>query len=348
MKLGNMAAGKPQRGACLLALPVCLLLACSLSAIPPHPQSTLPPLELLKRLNSVALDPTQVYAIRDAHITRGRMDLYLNRGFIAFMTPVQGEVTGAVFWGEGEVLMIPPNRAEKRNLAQFTHSPILEEKIESVYLRFTDHTAQELLAASRPPDPDDPEQPGPVVEEWAGVAQALNVETSVRILTDLLGDRNHPYFYARVKGETLGVFEMVDDERLAEPFSIASMRKVGSQDLHRYLVLLPHARFAGGPGCVAGVAAKALAYTLDVRIHPDHSLEGRAEIQLESRSAQDRVISFDLSRWLAVTGVEDDHGQQYHGDRGAAAGGGARRRRALTITSKWCCPTPIPSANAFA
>ena len=184
----------------VFALPAWWLLACSLHPFPCAAQQPVEPLDLLKQLDSVALDPTQIYAIRDAHISRARMDLYLNRGFIAFMTPVQGEVTGAVFWGEGEVLMIPPNRAEKRNLARFTHAPILEEKIESAYMRFTDHTAQELLAASHRPDPDDPEQPGPVVEQWGAASQALNVETSVRILTDLLGDRNHPYFYARVKG----------------------------------------------------------------------------------------------------------------------------------------------------
>jgi hypothetical protein len=236
------------------------------------------------------------------------MDLYLNRGFIAFMTPVEGEVTGAVFWGEGEVLMIPPNRAEKRNMAQFTHSPILEEKIESIYLRFTDHTAQELLAASTKPDPDDPEQPGPVVEEWAAVAQSLNVETSVRILTDLLGDRNHPYFYARVNGESLGVFEIVDDERLTEPFFIASLRKVGSQTFTDIWCSFPTHGSQANPSASLDASARALAYTLDVHIHPDHSLEGRAEVQLESRSAQDRVVSFDLSRWLAVTGVEDEQG----------------------------------------
>ena len=101
----------------------------------------------------------------------------------------------------------------------------------------------------------------------------------------------------------------LDDERLAEAFSIAAFRKVGSQNLHGYLVFLPHPRDAGRSGRVCGVVAKALAYTLDIRIHPDHSLEGRAEIQLESLSAQDRVISFGLSRWLTVTAVEDDHGQ---------------------------------------
>jgi len=285
------------------------LLAGFLLAFPSAAQQPPEPLELLKQLNSVPLDPAQVYVIRDAHITRGRMTLYLNRGFIAFMTPVMGEVTGAVFEGEAEVLMIPPDRAEKRNLAQFTKSPILEEKVDSAYLRFTDQTAQELLAASRPPDPDDPEQPGPFLQEWAAVAQAPEFEASVRILTDLLGDRNHPYFYARVKGENLGVFEILDDERLAEPFSIGSLRKAGSQTFADIWCSFPTHSSQAGPAGPVEVTAKPLAYTMDVRIHPDHSLEGRAEIQLESRSARDRVISFGLSRWLAVTGVEDDRGR---------------------------------------
>ena len=137
-----------------------------------------------------------------------RMSLYLNRGFIAFMTPVQGEVTGAVFSGEGEILMIPPNRAEKRNLAQFTRCPHPGGESSNPLTCASPTRQQELLAASRRPDPDDPEQPGPVVEGWATVSQALNFETSMRILTDLVGDRTHPYFYARVNGESLGVFEM--------------------------------------------------------------------------------------------------------------------------------------------
>ena len=291
-----------------VALRAFLSLACSFHASPSVAQQPIQPLELLNRLNSVTLDHTQVYVVRDAHISRARMNLYLNRGIIAFLTPVQGEVTGAVFSGEGEVLMIPPDRAEKRNLAQFTGAPILEEKIDSAYMRFTDQTAQELLAASRKPDPDDPEQPGPIVQEWAAVAQTLNFETSGRILTDLLGDRNHPYFYAQVKGENLGVFDIVDDERLAEPFSVGSLRKVHSQAFIDIWCSFPTHISQAERAAPLDVTARALSYTLDVRIHPDHTLDGRAEIQLESRSAQDRVISFGLSRWLTVTGVEDDRG----------------------------------------
>ena len=172
------------------------------------------------------------------------------------------------------------------------------------------------------------------------------MKRSVRILTDLLGDRNHPYFYARVKGEDLGVFDMVDDERLAEPFSIGSLRKVGSQTFTDIWCSFPTQSSQAEPAASLDVPARALAYTLDVRIHPDHSLEGRAEIQLESRSAQDRVISFGLSRWLAVTGVEDDRGRNITVIGGQPPGGGPAEARAYDHVEV-VLPHPYPVGERF-
>src|ERR1039458_7213852 len=79
---GTISRGLISRMVGIFALQAFWLLACSLHAAPPPAQQLAEPLDLLKQLNNVALDPTQVYAIRDARITRGRMDLYLNRGFI--------------------------------------------------------------------------------------------------------------------------------------------------------------------------------------------------------------------------------------------------------------------------
>jgi hypothetical protein len=284
------------------------LLAGALHNAPAGAQTAPDPLELMKQLNGVTLDPSKVYVIRGCHLARSRMTLYLNRGFVAFMKPVDGRITGAVFWGEGEVLMVPPDGPEKRNLAHFTHTPILEENIDSAYLRFSDQTAEELLEASRPPDPDDIEQPNPFTTEWVAVAQPPNLETSVRILKDLVGDHTHPYFFARVRGENLGVFDLEDDERQAEPFTVSARRKVGPQEFEDVWSAFPTADSNDAAVDPLRGRPKALSYTLDVRIQPDHSLEGRAEIQLESQSAKDRVITFALSRWLDVSSVEDEHG----------------------------------------
>ncbi len=346
MGSAKISAGRISRRALSFALPVFCLLACALSAPPGSAQQSPNPLNLLKQLNTLTLDPTQVYVIHDAHLARSRMNLYLNRGFVALTRPVNGEVTGAIFSGEGEILMIPPDRAEKRNLDQFTHSPILEEKVESVYMRFTDHTAQELLAASHKPDPDDAEQPGDFVQVWSEAWQVLNAESSVRILTDMLGDRSHPYFYARLKGEELGVFDVIDDERLPEPFSIGSLRKVGSEAFTDvWCSFATQGSERKPPGAEHGTP-RALAYTLDVRIQPDRSLEARADIELESRSAQDRVISFRLSRWLSVTGLEDDRGRSITVIGGQPPDGNPAEARAYDHV-EIVLPHPYPVGGRF-
>ena len=64
---------------------------------------------------------------------------------MAFLHPVEGRVTGAVFFGEGELLLIPPDPVEKGSLARFTGVPLLNEKFSSALFRFTDDTHERLL-----------------------------------------------------------------------------------------------------------------------------------------------------------------------------------------------------------
>src|SRR5437764_3824829 len=74
------------------------------------------PMALVQQLNQTTIDPKQVYFVRELHMTRGGARIYFDRGFVALLSPVAGEVTGAAFSGEGEVLLIPPSPAEKRSL----------------------------------------------------------------------------------------------------------------------------------------------------------------------------------------------------------------------------------------
>jgi hypothetical protein len=306
---------------CGRGLPALLLLACAFCAAPGTAQQPPDPVELMKQLNDVALDRAQVYAIRNGRITRDRISLFFTHGFIALLTKTSGEVTGAIFWGEGEILMVPPNSVEKRNLAQFTQAPVLEEKFSSVYMRFTDQTASELLAASRKPDPDDPEQPDEFVESWASQAPLPDSEISARVLEDLLGDRSRPYFFARINGESLGIFEVVDDARQVEAINVGAMRKTDTGVFSDTWCSFPAKTFQARDAGAAAGPVKVLGYTIDTQIHNDHSLVGHAELQLESRSAKDRIVPFLLSHWLAVTGVEDDRGRRLSVFGGAAQAG---------------------------
>ena len=100
----------------------------------------------------VGLDPQRVFKIREAEIDREDVHIWLNDGTIAFTQAVDGQVTGAYFEGEGEVLMRPPDRMERASLGLFINAGVLEEKFSSGYLRFNDDTAKELEPFLRPPE----------------------------------------------------------------------------------------------------------------------------------------------------------------------------------------------------
>ncbi len=272
-------------------------------------QGDLDPKALLQELNGASIDPSQTYFIRNAQFTRDRVHFYLNRGFIGFLTPVQGEITGAVFAGDGEVLLFPPDQIEKASLLHFTGSAILAERFDFAYFRFTDQTARELLEAARRPESDDPQQPTGFAERWVPTVRRLNPEYSVRILIDLLGERDKPCLLAYLRGRNLGAFEVEVDERLPEAARVGAVRHESGR---RYLdIWCSFPSRNSGPRFTSLMlgSVRVKSYQLDTRINPDNSLEGHAVIELESRSDKDRAIPFELSRFLEVTESIDEDGQ---------------------------------------
>src|SRR4029077_12904230 len=99
---------------------------------------------ILTQLSKIRLDKKQIYNIHDITLRRDVVSLALNRGAIAFLEPVMGKVTGAVFIGTGEVVTIPPDALEKQQIYKFTGSPLLTETFQIAILRFTDGTYDEI------------------------------------------------------------------------------------------------------------------------------------------------------------------------------------------------------------
>src|SRR5262245_21098833 len=119
------------------------------------------PTALYRQLSGVGLDASQTFAIRDASLNREEMHLTLTEGTISFTQAINGQVTGAFFEGEGEILLVPPNQTERGTLALFTKSAVLTEKFNAAYLRFSRDAMEELQPALRPA-----ENPAGFVERW--------------------------------------------------------------------------------------------------------------------------------------------------------------------------------------
>ncbi len=283
----------------------CLLVLGSAAQLRAGDGAPSDPRELLKTLNQLSIDPGQVRFLRDARITRDRLTLYFNRGFLGLLTTVQGEVTGAVFLGDGEALMVPPDPVERQSLAWFTKSPLLDEHFTSAYLRFTDGTAQELLKQAQPPDPEAAEQPpAEFVPAWNDLARRLNPGQSLRILEDLVSDQRPEYFSAAIQGLSLGAFTIMIDERRPEAIDVEAVKVadgVTYDDVWCSFESKSQAR-QRNPWLPP---VQVRSYRVDTHIDPGKMTQGRAELELETREPE-RFLAFNLSRRLQITDVRDD------------------------------------------
>jgi hypothetical protein len=89
------------------------------------------------------MDPAECYRVRDLSFVKDDIKLYLNDGYLIFSKPVLGRRLSALFTtdvegGDGEVIVIPPNRSERQSLATFTQSPNLDEHVRTILMILTD------------------------------------------------------------------------------------------------------------------------------------------------------------------------------------------------------------------
>src|SRR5512135_2046840 len=84
------------------------------SASPPAPG---PAMTLYRDLINPVLDPADVHTIRQVSINREDIHISISDGTLGLIKAVDGHVTGAVFEGVGQILLITPDRAERTSMA---------------------------------------------------------------------------------------------------------------------------------------------------------------------------------------------------------------------------------------
>src|SRR5271154_3001799 len=134
------------------AVMMCALFCASAWAQNPQPNTTTEPkisarpaADLYLRLGRVGLDAKQVYSIRDGSLDVEDIHISFNDGTIAFTEALDGHVTGALFEGDGEILVVPPSQVERRSMQQFTGAAVLSEQFQVAYFRFSDVSMMEKL-----------------------------------------------------------------------------------------------------------------------------------------------------------------------------------------------------------
>jgi hypothetical protein len=253
--------------------------------------------DILAALNRVEPDPDATYQIEPGHrieLRRGTAKLLFEEGVLAFLRPLQGKVTGAVYSGRGHILAAPRDPVEKQQLAYFVGAPMLDEDFTTAYMRFTEDTAADLLhqlqSAQIAAQSD-----ANFASLWQSAALARNPAHAMRFLYEWLSPFPHPYFAAALGGVQTGPFDFVYDESREEPEMLGQAKKSSGTEFYD---IWSSSRVATVKPLPA--AFHALQYRIEATIHPDNSLSGEATIRLRAGERGERLLGFEFSHLLTV------------------------------------------------
>ena len=296
------------------------------AATPPEPPQK-PAEDLYLKLGGAGLDPSRVYQVRGASLSRGAVQLSLEDGTIGFTQDVMGRITGAFFEGEGEILLAPPNEVERRSMSLFTGMAILEERFATAYFRFNDDAAAELRPDLR--DTDDKKE---FLDRWGETAKNLASGDAIRLLLTFsrmlptTGDFSDAgagitgaampdrYLHARLQGTKLGVFDVFFDSTAGEQVLVGQARTANGDTYYdvwtSFSLTASTTKQSQREHAAQEEGASAhddrvslLQYAITTEVLPPKQIRARAVVQCEVREGGARTLLFELSRFLQIESV---------------------------------------------
>jgi Peptidase family M1 domain len=275
------------------------------AALPSPPAVDLSdPRALYQALNDLKIDATHVYSVKDLTFRRDAFRFGLTEGSLAFLQPIDGRITGAVFIGRGHVAGSPRDPGERRSLSRALGVPILDQTFNSAYLRFTDDTAAELRHQLETGESEITNDPA-FAAKWAQPLASFAPSHSLRIMEDLLSADPKPYFYALLRNDIVGSFDVIVDARRDEQVMVGQLLRDNTGEF--YDVWTSFRAEDAPPEPVEYF--QPTHYDVDSVIGDDLALTGKTVVTLKAVRTGERFVHLELSRNLAVSEILGDDGQ---------------------------------------
>ena len=255
---------------------------------------------LFRKILRPKFNARDVHEIRQVSIDREDLHISFSDGQIALVQSIDGHVTGAIFQGEGDVLLFPPNRAERTSLALFTKAAVLSQKFKTAYLRFfDDRLVGELQRGFRPAA-----SPQEFIDKWKTTVESLARADSLSLLQAMTnsGEAASSFIHLRVAETELGIFDVFFDTSSAEQIAVAQTAE--NKDGHYYdtWTSFPmRSRRDNAKSAPFGSAVHVSDFRISTKIIPPTDLVGEAELTVAARKSGQRTLLMELSRYLKVT-----------------------------------------------
>ena len=254
-------------------------------------------------------------------------------GHLTFAAPVGGRVIGAVFEGQGTVLINPPTPMDQRQLSRFTKSPMLQDEFRHAVFFFTDDSWSELQKVLKVQGGGAASAAGGALaaaekkyaenfNDWWGNEAQGNFQMrnlSARMLADLADPTSRGFFLADFKGERSGdlIYQvswnrdaiLLPDFAKGEEVMLLHYNRGNyfewwsgfhlAEEYARtprpdHRTLLAHCRQA----------------RIDAEVAKDNRLAATADLEFEVPSAPARLLPLNLRGVLRISDIQDSEGKK--------------------------------------
>src|SRR6266576_151646 len=142
----------------------------------------------------------EVVGVSNLTLKRDAGTFHLRSGSVCFVAPVQGKVTGAVFVGDGTLVLDPPLGVERNSLKLLTRESEFVESFDHLVMRFTDETYGEIKKAASGTG-SGACNPSLLQDNLQTVRKRLRFNLTARILQDVLSAAPGGLFVAFIHGK---------------------------------------------------------------------------------------------------------------------------------------------------
>jgi hypothetical protein len=270
--------------------------------------------ELAKSIREAGLDPAECYRVRDFRFQKEDIKVYFNDGYLIFSKPIAGERRAAVFTadvegGDGEVLLLPPNRGERKSLSLFTQSANMDEHFRAALMIFSGGSTGALMdrilkeeAGKRAP-----EMGAILAEKWTPVLANVQSGFEIRMIEDLMvppGEGGMMFF--AMNGKQSGNFDMLYDPRSREQIVAGQMAERNGR-LNYNIWTSFSARSSRNNPVKAQPPWFTLAnFRIGATFEQDLRMKATTRVRVKNGPKDLRVFPFDISTSMRVTSAKID------------------------------------------
>ena len=270
--------------------------------------------DLARAVRENSFDRNECYRVRDVTIIKEDLKIYLTDGHLIFSQPVGGHRVAAVFTadvagGDGEVILLPPNRAERTSLAAYINSPNLDEHFHAALFLFTGADYDAILsqlpgsAANR----KDPDAAAAMDEAWTPTLRSLAESFQTRVALDLLGGSasRSGLFAGLFESPRLGNFDIIFDPYAPEQIVAGQVAQRDNRtyfDTWTSFQARSFRRTQPGPRDDVVLSD----YRIRATLNPDLSLDCVTRVTVKPVVDGAAAVTFEISPQMAVAAATVD------------------------------------------